>query len=135
MDPSSQDEFVEFLKERVGESLRAVIRYGPASYGIAYHRRDVANQYTSGEIASIVDGLRTERTDKGRQEHRYSMGELASTIRCFDRGITLHLPTGAESGVLLMLDVESGDQLHGFVCECHGRLDAEAATDRRVPGA
>lgn len=102
--PGTDDELVTALQERVGDELRVVGHHDADSWSVDYMREDVQSNYETDAVDEIADDLVLSQMGGGRQEELYELGSLEATVRLFDNGIVVHVPTGDHSGHLVSLD-------------------------------
>ena len=101
--PESDDP-VTALQERVGDELRVVGTHDADSWTVDFMREDVQENYETTELDDIADDLVLSEMGNTRQEDLYELGALRATMRLFEDGIIVHVPTGEHSGCLVSLD-------------------------------
>lgn len=67
-DGTPAEALTDFLKDRVGDHLRSVLRYDEDGGEFLYLRDDVAEQYSEAEMKDVVRDVRLESVDKRHQE-------------------------------------------------------------------
>lgn len=111
------DELMSFLKERVGNSLRAIVEYREADIEVQYHRHDLdestVRHRTSAGYGQIVqisgswdDGLTDER------------GAKRATLQVREEAVIVHLHETRYEGHLISLEPEAARDLTAFLGEC-----------------
>ncbi|MFC3478956.1 DUF7522 family protein [Halobacterium litoreum] len=94
-------ELADELRGRVGESLRVVGHHEGDAWAVDYMRDDLRDTYETDDIDAIADDLALSAVGNDRQEDLYALGDLRATVRLFDDGIVVHVPTDAQSGYLV----------------------------------
>ena len=100
----SASSLVDTLHERAGDSLRIVGRHEAESWDIGYVREDLQGTYETDVVDEIADDLLLNVLANERQESLYELGEMRATVRLFDDGFVVHVPTGERTGCLVSLD-------------------------------
>lgn len=114
-----------FMEERAGDHLRSVVYYGPDEYERVLNRSDVLPVYTSPELEEIVDDVRLEGLTRRRQEDLHGFGGLTCTVRCFDRGVVMHLPHDDQHGTVIIMDYAAATHLHTFIADTLNQIHDE----------
>ena len=118
MSREAAEELVEFLRTRVGDHLRSVIRYDRNGGEVVHIRDDVRKRYSPKELADVIDDNRLEAIEKYHQESLYDHGALDCTVRCFDDAVEMHFVESETEGTAVALDAEAF-AVHGtFVGRC-----------------
>lgn len=118
-------DLVDFLRDRAGEYLRAVVRYDRDSPELLYCRRDVGQVFSDGDVEGMVEALRRNSVDSRRLDGLDDRGNLRCTVKVFDDAVELHFPHGPEAGTVVALEPAAATRLHTFVDDCHDNLPAE----------
>lgn len=107
MDTGKLNNLVTFLRERVDDDLRSVIKYDFDSreYEVVYGREDVMEQYETETIDKLVQSYEIDSIGKSVEEERYEHGKLNCIVRCFERGIEINL---LEDGAGVVIGLEAG---------------------------
>ncbi|RQH01281.1 hypothetical protein [Natrarchaeobius oligotrophus] len=97
------------IYERVGEDLRAVIRYEPTN-SESVMRDDVRSQYEPDGTRAIVDQTIVSQLNDRRQESAFDVGRLNAVVRVFEDAWIVSCPetVARKSGVLVSID-RNGD--------------------------
>ena len=95
---------VTALQERVGDALRVVGHHDADSWTIEFMRDDVTTNYEADAVDEIAGDLVLSEMSTVRQEDLYELGSLQATVRLFEDGFVVHVPTGDQSGHLVSLD-------------------------------
>jgi hypothetical protein len=97
-------ELVTALQEHAGDGLRVVGHHDADSWNVEYMREDVQSNYETDAVDEIADDLVLSQMGGGRQDELYELGSLEATVRLFEDGIVVHVPTDDHSGHLVSLD-------------------------------
>lgn len=100
----SANSLADALHERVGDTLRVVGFHEDGAWRIDYMRDDLQGTYETDVIDEIADDLLLNVVANDRQEALYELGDLQATVRLFDDGFIVHVPTGDHAGCLISLD-------------------------------
>lgn len=118
MSGTPSEALTDFLKDRVGDHLRSVLRYDEDGGEFLYLRDDVADQYSEGEMKQVVRDVRLEAVDKPHQESLYSHGSLNCTVRSFDDAVEMHFLRDEKRGTAVALDGEVFAVHNTFLGRC-----------------
>lgn len=102
--PRTDDELVTTLQSRVGDELRVVGHHDADSWTIDFMREDARDDYETDAVDAIAGDLVLSEMSTARQEDLYELGPLRATVRLFEDGLIVHVPTGEQSGYLVSLD-------------------------------
>lgn len=106
--PGTDDELATALRELVGDELRVVGHHDAESWTVEYMRDDVRDSYETSALDDIADDLVFSEMGSARQEDLYALGSMHATVRLFDDGIVVHVPTEETSGYLVSLEQDAG---------------------------
>lgn len=109
---------VDFLRDRAGAYLRAVVRYDRDSRELLYCRRDVRRAFSDDDLDRVVEAVRHESADSLRPDGEDARGDLRCTVRVFDDTVELHFPHAPDSGTVVALEPAAATRLHTFVDDC-----------------
>lgn len=112
------------LRDRYGESLRAVIRYHPTEFE-AQLRADLRSRYSDDDIQTFVDEAIVNYLNLGEQSESADTGEFRGTVRIFDDVWLFSWPDGPDekAGFLITLDrdgsvgIEAATEIETFLTE------------------
>ncbi|WP_135830386.1 DUF7522 family protein [Halorussus halobius] len=118
MSEKPAEALTEFLRERVGDHLRSVVRYDEDGAELVYVRDDVAERYSTAATERVFQDVRLEGMGKPHQEGLYDHGSLNCTVRSFDDAVEMHFPHDETTGVAVSLDGEVFAINNTFIGEC-----------------
>jgi hypothetical protein len=128
MDNARYQRLCEFIQDRVGDSLRGVIRYDETDWDAVYVRSDLATRELQVGLTDICDRARSARS-LFREADYPPLGETAATVEVHENGVALHFPEGPECGTLVSLDRSVARDLTEFVVECSELLAGDQQTE------
>ncbi|ARS89100.1 hypothetical protein [Natrarchaeobaculum aegyptiacum] len=98
------------LTDRIGDDLRAVIRYGPTE-SESKLRPDVRRRYSTDALRDLVDRTIVAQLGHRRAQQTVAAGDLTAVVRVFEDAWIVSCPDPADRkcGVLLSID-RDGDQ-------------------------
>ena len=105
--PRTDDELVATLQDRAGDALRVIGHHGAESWTIDFMREDVVDNYETDAVDEIAGDLVLSEMETVRQEDLYELGSLRATVRLFEDGFVVHVPTGEHAGRLVSLDEDA----------------------------
>lgn len=122
-------EIVDYLREAVGDGLRAVDYYGRDGHETLYIRDDVAALYSDEDF----DRLRRQRildTYSARHSRSiYELGDFHYSVQQFEDALLLQFPITRDSGVVVSLDAGVSIEIPGFGYACLERVRADPPTE------
>ncbi|WP_129114486.1 hypothetical protein [Halegenticoccus tardaugens] len=90
---------VERVEEVVGDALLGVGRYDGGSYEVLYISDGFAERYPEDRLEEIARDMYLEHLSNEYQKTLlYDFGELNATVRLFDRGLAIQVPTSDSTG-------------------------------------
>lgn len=118
------ERLVDFLREEVGDGLRAVVMYTPEAAEVLELRDDLQGEVNLAAFESTLDQARTFA------ELLYYVGELqgdtlggpVANAAVFEHAIVFQLPIEPGHGVIVTLEREVGQNLSSFVDRCQELL-------------
>ena len=113
----ADSDITTYLRDRVGEHLRGVVRYHRETLDILYLRDDVREV----RLESQFDRLEPE--SRSAEERAFPLGDLYVTVRRFEEAIIMHFPTGNNRGIVVSLEPETARDLNTFTTECLKHID------------
>lgn len=119
-------EIVQYVRGRAGESLRVVAEYDPDDFEIAYLRDDLGRKEVRRRTGVLHDYL-AGGDRGGPDEVTATLGDPYASVQLRDRAVIVNLVTGDRAGVLVSMDTDVCQNLHGFVTECLARAEGTAA--------
>lgn len=128
--PDGIGQFVEFLRELVGDDLRSVIWHDPGDFEVVYAREDVLTAYSDGEIEDVVDELLMTSFSKSVKERVYTHGELECLVEYYEDGVEMHVILEGGEGIAVGFDRQAVATHETFVGKCLAAADREVATVR-----
>ena len=114
--------FLEYLQNRAGNTLRAVMLFTENNYKHLYLREDLEEIYSKEHYPTIAERLRSETDCTSGTESELQIGELDSITLVFEEAIVLIFPATKTRGAAVSLDRDAGSQLFEFVDEARKRL-------------
>jgi len=116
-------DLVQYLRDRVGNALRGVIRYHQGTSDVLYLRDDVREVRLQSQIDRMLSRLEPE--SHSAEEEAFPFGDLYVTVRRFEKAIIMHFPTGNNRGVAVSLEPETAHNLNTFTTECLQQIHNE----------
>lgn len=116
------DQFVTFLQQRAGKSLRAVRFYSAANHRSIYARDDVLQDVSETDVERIITQARQELKERANRQWEFTHGEMEATVRIFHNVVIINLLSSGNYGVLMSLDAEIASRLHSFIHDCQSWL-------------
>ena len=113
-------DLVPYLRDRVDDYLRGVIRYHKETTDVLYLRDDVRATRLESQIDRMIDRLEPE--SRAAEERAFPFGDLYVTVRRFQEAIIMHFPTGSNRGIVVSLEPETARDLNTFTTECLRRI-------------
>lgn len=95
------------LADRLGTSLRAVIRYDGEQVDYTA-RTDVEDQYDDGDIRQLVDNSIVHQLDAKEVEQVFRLGTLEAVVRVFERSWVVRVADGPKRGCLFSVERDDG---------------------------
>ncbi|MDZ7689170.1 MAG: hypothetical protein U5J64_10760 [Halobacteriales archaeon] len=87
---TKQKELVEFLRDEVGDSLRAVGKYDREGYRVLYARDDVVDEFSQEDIEKIHHEMVLKGLGNQHIESLFNDEELECSIYQFESIVRLH---------------------------------------------
>jgi hypothetical protein len=114
------------LHDRVGDDLRTVVHYDPASSAVKF-RPDVEDKYGADERQRIRDDTIVQQLNFSDQESVFEVGDLTSLVRVFDEAyvLTWRDPSNAKAGFLVSIQRDGDTATMDDVEYCIQYLDDE----------
>lgn len=116
MSSADVQRLVEHLQRRVGDDLRAVLRYDEGECELVYEHERVRGGGLREDAERVISHLRQE--SRGREQRVFPFGELNGTVRSFEAAVVMHFPLAQARGVVVTLDPNTARQLNAFMHEC-----------------
>jgi hypothetical protein len=112
-------ELVDALDDRVGDSLRVVGRHTADSWTFDYVRGELTEAYDESDINDVAEELTLNEIESDYQERLYELGDLRSTVRLFEEGSIVHVPTAPATGYLVSVDDDADVNARDIVALVH----------------
>jgi len=98
--------FLEELRTRYGDGLRAVVTYDREGYEVHYLGEQADRNYSEADIDAIYDDIVLHEIAHDFQEALFDdMGEIEGKLRLFEDGTVAHFwPEDDDSGVFVGFD-------------------------------
>ena len=127
MSEEALDPIWEAVSDRIGDDLRAVVRYGPGNTESRL-RADVRDRYSDREMRTLVDYTIINQLSYRRQQDAFDAGELTGVVQRFEEAWVVSRPDSLErkSGVLVSID-RGGDAAVDEVEWCLEYLEGRTA--------
>ncbi|MFC7166764.1 DUF7522 family protein [Halospeciosus flavus] len=113
------ERLAEFVRERVGDAVRAVGYHTSGEIDVVYVRDDVAKQYPPERVERFASVSRGINDDLSRLDE---MGRPKSSLHSLEEGFILQFHEGAGDVVFLAMDREVGRNLTRFIDECREQM-------------
>ena len=138
--PDSEDvaeevpgELLEYLRESVGENLRAVAHYDRDAAVIEVNE-SVGDSISDDHIEEVIDDLRLQDVSRTRQESLYEVGSLYCSIRAFDDALVVHFLQGDARGTMISVEPSTAPGLTDFIYDVLGILHEHSGQEiNRAP--
>ncbi|EMA36803.1 hypothetical protein [Halobiforma nitratireducens] len=120
------------VADRIGEDLRAVVRYEATDFE-SILREDVRSEYSGTELRSIVDRTIVTQLSAARDEETFRAGDLEGIVRAFDDAWFLAVPDPIDpkAGVLISVDRHGESASDGDIEWCLSYLEEAVPTAQR----
>ena len=106
---SEQTDALQFaLADQLGAALRVFGHHEGEDWTVEYMRDDLRAAYDADAIDDIASDLVLSVLGGDRQEGLYELGSVRATVRIFDDGVVVHVPTDDRSGYLVSVDHSGG---------------------------
>ncbi|MDY7082266.1 MAG: hypothetical protein SXQ77_07665, partial [Halobacteria archaeon] len=119
----SRDSFAEFIKEKAGDSLRALAFYDFDSYEIAYIREDVRKKYPEDTTDQIHREHVLNNLNKEYFEDLFEAGNLGGTLHRFENAVIVRVIQEEGESVFISLDRENELNVVKVMDECIEKMD------------
>jgi len=110
---------VEALRDRVGDSLRIVGHHTADEWTLDYARPDIEDAYDDGDIDAIAEELALNELERDYHERLYDLGDQRATVRLFEEGSIVHVPTAHASGSLVSVDDDADVNARDIIALVH----------------
>ena len=120
---TKQKELVEFLREEVGGSLRAVGRYDKEGYKVLYAREDVVDEFSQEDLEKIHHEMVLKGLGNQHIESLFNDEELECSIYQFENIVRLHFVKEDYRGYYVSFDYAGDLNPSKIVDECKSLLD------------
>ena len=121
--PQAVDEFHEYLRDRLGGSLRSVVYYDSETERVSYVREDVTRKLSAEQAKRLVGFLR-ERDGAAEAYDRIGVdANLKCTVRVWEDRIGIQFRHGPETGTVVTMEPTVARDLHSFVSDCESILE------------
>jgi hypothetical protein len=121
------EEFVTFIKNHAGESLRTVVAYNDAEFSPLYVRADLSERYDEAAVERIASVAREATRESGDLATDTPVGDLQCRILSFERAVVMNFTVPPASGIVVSVDEGAAQRLQSFVGACRSHIAAEAA--------
>jgi len=96
------------LADDLGPALRVFGYHDDQHWTTEYIRDDLRDAYDSNAIDDIAGDLALSVVGGTRQEELYDLGAVHATVRIFEDGVVVHVPTADRVGYLVSVDHRDG---------------------------
>lgn len=117
-------QFLEFLEDRAGDTLRAVNWYRGAESELIYVREDLDVE-TMDQRASHIHTQITGAPTASEPTDMIDLGDELATVNLYEEAVIVHLRVTADSGVVIGLDTIAARSLHDFIMDCRENLTGD----------
>ena len=116
----------DFCRERVGPSLRAVVRYDDEGLDVVHLRDDLRANYTKDRFAGLVDTARGVHDQVAPlRDLDAPLGAYGSAAHTFEHAVVLQFVVDDETGYLASFDRDVGAGLTEFASACLAALEGD----------
>lgn len=119
------DDFIEFVIERAGDSLRVIGWYEDENAGVFYARGDLDRDTAATRVKADQDYY-----SQGSKAEPLS--DLRATVDVRDRAVIIHFPVTGDRGLIVSLEHDAANHLVDFVTECRVHLSDDEMRTRRA---
>lgn len=116
-------DLVDAIEARVGDSLRTVGRHTAGEWRFDYVRAELQDAYDEGDLNEIAEELALNELESGYQERLYELGDIGATVRLFEEGSVVHVPTAPATGYLVSLDDDADVNARDIIALVHEHDD------------
>lgn len=95
------------LRDHLEDGLRVVGIHDESTWNIQYIRDDVVGAYGDDSIEDVTNDPVFDVLGTQQQESRYELGDLRATVRLFDDGFVVHVPTDSHEDCPVSLDEDA----------------------------
>lgn len=115
---ASTSEFVEDVRDHVGESLRAISTYRGDDVEFHYIRDDMVKEYTPEEIDEIREHILLEGMQEPLIESLFNGRPLHCQMFAVGEAFAFHFNIDDTSGHFVTVDADGLDDLNAFITDC-----------------
>lgn len=112
------ERLVGYLKDEVGEGLRAVGRYDRERYHVLYARDDVVEEFDRDDIEEIHHEMVLKGLGYQHIESLFGDEELVCSIYQFETATRLHFVQGDYRGLYVSFDYDGDQNVSEIVDRC-----------------
>ena len=116
------NEFVTYLQDRVGDSLRAVGRYNADGVELGYVRDDLSKSAVTERLETVANNITDTWSNETPLE---ALGRAYTSLQIREKAIILHISRSPGSGVIFAVEPEIGRDLRDFVVACNRFISDE----------
>lgn len=120
---AEQKQLVDFLKEEVGDRLRAVGRYDKDGYDVMYIREDVIEEFSHDDIEEIHHEMVLKGLGNQHIEALFNDENLDCSIYQFETTVRLHFVMEDYRGYYVSFDYDGDTNPSRIVDKCKGMLN------------
>ena len=128
------DALASFLRDRLGDNLRAVGFYREGDDEWVYLREDLRPEYPPDLLAILTDEARTVHGCLETVSNSdVPIGSSQASLYAFDGALLAHFFLAEGTGVVVSFEPDVGGRLHAFVDRCREILEEGPAEDSPAP--
>ncbi|WP_435065375.1 DUF7522 family protein [Halobaculum sp. EA56] len=121
MDTTAEANLLEYLEDRMGESLRGVLAYDDDEYETVFLRSDVEAAHGADYGRRVTDVFRSRNVETQAIERELEFSNETASLQVFNEAIVLHLQ-GDNKGVVISMEHDVGADFLTFIDSCRDYL-------------
>lgn len=108
---------IPFVKQRAGDSLRAVVEYEQFDFELLYHRDDLSREELTTRVDTIHQSIQWA-WEPDEDDVVDELGEKRATLQVRENAVIIQLSGGPSRGYLIGLEPEAAVDLVTFIGGC-----------------
>lgn len=127
------DTLAAFLRDRLGENLRAVGIYREGDDEWVYLREDLQSAYPFDDLEMLADEARTvHECLEAVSDADLPLGTSRACLHAFDNALIIHFLLGDGTGAVASFEPEVGGRLHAFIDRCREIIEDGSPPNSRA---